>query len=598
MLPVLQQYWGYSAFRPLQKEAMESVMARQDSLVVLPTGGGKSLCYQVPALAREGMMVVVSPLIALMKDQVDVLIDNGISAAAVNSTLSVDERRMIAQQIEAGEIKLLYVAPERLCTAKMIDFLSKQKISAIAVDEAHCISTWGHNFRPEYRLLGELRNKLPDVDMHAYTATATEQVRHDICEQLQLKAPVVLTGNFDRPNLIYRIQRRQSLQTQVRKVIDRYPDSAGIIYCISRRQVDELSAALKEAGYRALAYHAGLENGERHRAQDAFLKEEVDIIVATVAFGMGIDKSNVRYVIHASATKSLENYQQETGRAGRDGLHSECVLFYSGNDFATWKRMLSDLTGDAALAAEEQLKTKSRYCSSLTCRHRALVEHFGQQYEKENCGACDVCLGEVELMPDSLVIAQKILSCVVRVDQRFGADYVANVLIGSRDQRILDNGHNELTTYNLLKGFTKSTIRGWIDQLIDQECLLREEEHQTIKLTPNGRQVLHGEIEPRLLQATKKSSTTKAEKPELQPDDQLLFEELRAERREIASEKGIAPFIVFSDVSLIDMAQKRPQTEAEFLNIHGVGQTKADQYAARFIERIKTYCENEAESNL
>ncbi|WP_296458624.1 DNA helicase RecQ [Rubinisphaera sp.] len=595
-MPVLQQYWGYSEFRPLQKEAMESVMARQDSLVVLPTGGGKSLCYQVPALAREGMMVVVSPLIALMKDQVDALIDNGISAAAVNSTLSVNERRKIAQQIEAGEIKLLYVAPERLCTGKMIDFLSKQKLSAIAVDEAHCISTWGHNFRPEYRLLGDLRNKLPDVDMHAYTATATEQVRHDICEQLQLKAPAVLTGNFDRPNLIYRIQRRQNLQTQVRQVIEKYPDSAGIIYCISRRQVDELSTALKEAGYRALAYHAGLENGERHRAQEAFLKEEVDIIVATVAFGMGIDKSNVRYVIHASATKSLENYQQETGRAGRDGLHSECVLFYSGNDFATWKRMLSDLSGEAALAAEEQLKIKSRYCSSLTCRHRALVEHFGQQYEKKNCGACDVCLGEVELMPDSLVIAQKILSCVVRVDQRFGADYVANVLIGSRDQRIFDNAHHELTTYNLLKGFTKSTIRGWIDQLIDQECLIRDEEHQTLKLTPRAKQVFHSEYEPRLLQATKKASTTRPEKPELQPDDQFLFEELRAERREIASEKGIAPFIVFSDVSLIDMAQKRPQTEAEFLNIHGVGQTKADQYATRFIERIKTYCENEAES--
>ncbi|MCG6157940.1 DNA helicase RecQ [Rubinisphaera margarita] len=594
----LKQYWGYPNFRPLQQQAMEAVMSQHDSLVVLPTGGGKSLCYQVPGLIREGLMVVVSPLIALMKDQVDALTEIGIPAAAVNSSLSFEERRDIVRRVESGELKMLYAAPERLCTEKMIDFLKRQKISAVAVDEAHCISSWGHNFRPEYRLLGELREHLPDIDFHAYTATATEQVRDDICRQLNLHDPLVLVGSFDRPNLSYRVQRRKKLHDQVKTVIDRHADEAGIIYCISRRQVDELTAKLQESGHRAVAYHAGLENEVRQRAQEAFLNEEADIVVATVAFGMGIDKPNVRYVLHASATKSIENYQQETGRAGRDGLPSECVLFHSGNDFATWRRMLDDLTGEAAQAAEEQLRLQSRFCNSLQCRHKALVEHFGQEFEVENCGACDVCLGEIEVMDDSLVVAQKIVSCVYRVDQRFGADYVAGVLTGSKDQRILDNGHHELSTYNLLQGYRKTTIREWIDQLIDQDCLVRQGEYQTLGMGPRSREVFNGDYAPRLLQAAAREKKSRASKPdatELSPMERELFDELRLLRRDLASEKGIAPFIVFGDASLIDMVRRRPTNLSEFLGIQGVGQKKADQYAAIFLKRIAEFCESHAE---
>ena len=390
LLEVLQKHWGYDSFRPLQREAMEAVLAGRDSVVVLPTGGGKSLCYQVPAVLMDGLAVIVSPLISLMKDQVDGLRECGIPAAAVHSALGPRERQEIADDIRADRLKLLYVAPERLCTARMLDFLQQRNVSFIAIDEAHCISNWGHDFRPEYRMLGELRERFPKVGVHGYTATATAEVRRDIATQLALQQTEFLVGNFDRPNLNYRVLRRARSGEQIHEVLQRHTGESGIIYCISRKEVDSLTGTLKEAGYKAAAYHAGLSDEERHRNQDAFLNEQVDVVVATVAFGMGIDKSNVRFVMHTGAPKSLEHYQQETGRAGRDGLEAECVLLHSGKDFMVWRKLNDQLVGDARTQLERNLRGMESFCTSVTCRHRALVEHFGQTYEGENCGACDV----------------------------------------------------------------------------------------------------------------------------------------------------------------------------------------------------------------
>lgn len=588
---VLERHWGYHAFRPLQQEAIQSVVEGRDSLVVLPTGGGKSLCYQVPALLHDGLTVVVSPLIALMKDQVDGLTDLGIAAAAVNSSQSAQEQREIATRIEAGEVKLLYVAPERLCTERMLNFLERQSLAVIAIDEAHCISTWGHQFRPEYRLLGPLRKRFPQVAMHAYTATATEQVRQDIVAQLRLQDAQVLVGDFDRPNLTYRVFPRQDIRRQVREVIDRFPGQAGIIYCQSRKQVEELNEFLQASGYRSAAYHAGLEHAQRQQGQEDFLNENVNIIVATVAFGMGIDKPNVRYVIHASATRSIENYQQETGRAGRDGLPAECHLFYGNRDFITWKKMLSDLPAEARASAEVQLRMKSDFCNGLRCRHRALVEHFGQTYAADNCGACDVCLGEMHELPDALVVAQKILSCVVRVEQRFGGDYVAGVLTGSRDHRILENGHDQLSTYGLLREYAKKEIRQWLDQLESQDLLIRRGEYNTLAVTPEGRRVFKGEVVPRLLQPRIDKASSRPQQGDLSADESQLFEALRQLRRSIAGEKQVAPFVIFGDVTLIDLARRRPDCADNFLQIHGVGQRKCQEYAARFIHVIQEFTE-------
>jgi ATP-dependent DNA helicase RecQ len=392
---VLRRYWGYESLRPLQAEAMHRVMAGKDSLVVIPTGGGKSLCYQLPALCRDGLALVVSPLISLMKDQVDRIRQHGIPAAYVNSTLSLNERQRVAEQIRRRELKLLYVAPERLLAGNTLSFLRSADLSLIAIDEAHCISSWGHDFRPEYRGLGVLKQQFPHLGVHAYTATADPRIRRDIAEQLRLVDPAILVGNFDRPNLTYRVVPVQGRFGQICEVIDRHPGQSGIIYCIGRKEVEQLAASLSTLGYCAAPYHAGLSPQVRKQNQEAFLQEEIRIIVATVAFGMGIDKPNVRFVLHARMPKSLEHYQQESGRAGRDGLPAECLLLYGRGDIVTWKRMLEDESPAAHRASLKSLQAMIRYCERATCRHAAIVQHFGQRLERGNCGACDYCLGEV-----------------------------------------------------------------------------------------------------------------------------------------------------------------------------------------------------------
>ncbi len=591
---ILRKYWGFDGFLPLQKEAITCVCEGRDSIVVLPTGGGKSLCFQAPALLLPGLTLVVSPLLSLMKDQVDSLLENGIPAARLDSSISSGERSEAIRLLRTRELRLLYVSPERLVMEGFLDFLKKSCISSVAIDEAHCVSMWGHDFRPEYRQLRILREALPGIPIGAYTATATAQVRHDIEEQLCLNQPAVLVGKFDRPNLLYRVRRRSNTFRQVSEALDRHRGETGIVYCIRRADVDEMCRHLADHGYRVVPYHAGMTDEDRKKSQSDFIEERKDTIVATIAFGMGIDKSNVRYVIHAGLPKSLENYQQESGRAGRDGLEAECILFYSGGDYLTWKAILGDTATEVGAIALNKLGQMYRYCSGVACRHRAIINYFGQDLDKENCRACDICLGEVEGVSDALVLAQKILSSVVRQGERFGADYTAGVLIGSREDRILANRHDQLSTYNILDGHTKSAARDWIEQLVEQECIARVGEYGVLQLTDKGRRVLKGKEQPLLLEPAKKKKAAEprlpAEKDSWEGVERGLFEVLRKLRRELAAERSLPAYIVFGDTALRDMARKRPSTPAAFLSVHGVGEKKLEQYGEAMLSAIRQYC--------
>jgi len=597
---VVQKYWGYDSLRPLQQEAMQAVIENRDSVVVLPTGGGKSLCFQAPAVCSSGLAVVVSPLISLMKDQVDAMTSCGVPAACVNSTHSPDERRRVIDDIISGEIKLLYVAPERLVMEHTLDFLQSIDVSFFAIDEAHCISEWGHDFRPEYRSLKMLKKEFPGIGVHCYTATATPQVRNDISQQLGLIDPEVLVGSFDRPNLSYQVERRHDRLGQIVDVLDRHQGESGIIYCISRKNVDEISASLNSQGFKTLPYHAGLDDTVRKKNQEAFIQEKTDIIVATVAFGMGIDKSNVRFVVHAGMPKSLEAYQQESGRAGRDGLEAECCLFYSGADFNLWKRLLGELDGPAYKAALSSLSAMYNFCTGVQCRHAAIVGYFGQTIESKSCQACDVCLDGLDQVDDPLILAQKILSCVVRLKQNYGGDYTAMVLAGSNDKRILEMKHDKLSTWGLLSDAGKRNIRDWIEQLIGQGFLLKYGEFNTLTLTESGQEILRGSGQPKLLKPRpqKKDSRASGKRSKVSEDDwegvdRELFELLRELRREIAEEKSVPAYIVFGDAALRDMAKLRPSTKEVFLEVKGVGEKKMQDYADEFIACIVAHCNEE-----
>ncbi|MBN2320561.1 MAG: RecQ family ATP-dependent DNA helicase, partial [Acidobacteria bacterium] len=455
----------------------------------------------------------------------------------------------------------------------------------------HCVSMWGHDFRPEYRKLSALRDILPGIPIGAYTATATEPVRRDIAEQLRLDRPEILVGNFDRPNLIYRVHRRTNALRQIRNVLDRHARESGIIYCIRRADVDAIARNLAAQGYRAAPYHAGMTDEERKRNQNAFIHEEVDIIVATVAFGMGIDKSNVRYVIHAAMPKSLEHYQQESGRAGRDGLEAECCLLFSGADYSTWKWILEDSEPQILETGAVKLGQMYRWCAGASCRHRAILRYFGQIPDKENCGACDICLSEVRGVPDALVLSQKILSSIIRQGERFGAGYTAGVLTASREDRILANRHDRLSTYGLLKESSRSAVRDWIEQLADQGYIERAGEYGVLKITAKGRLLLKGNAQPLLLEPAKKIPARKPLTAESSREsmDPELFENLRKLRLDLAREKGVPAYIIFGDATLRELARKRPSSPEDLLFVSGIGLKKRDTYGKRILEVIRKY---------
>jgi ATP-dependent DNA helicase RecQ len=566
---------------------MEAVLSGGDSLLVLPTGGGKSLCFQAPAIASDGLAIVVSPLISLMKDQVDTLVGNGVAAACYNSSMPSERKSDVARGVREGKYRLLYVAPERLVgdgADGFLNMLSSRPISFIAVDEAHCISQWGHDFRPEYRQLARLRDRWPAVGLHAYTATATARVRRDIVAQLGLRNATELVGSFDRPNLVYRVLARSSLKAQVLDVLERHRGQAGIIYCSSRKEVDAIAQWLQDTGWRARPYHAGMADEDRHANQDAFLNEEIDLIVATVAFGMGIDRSDVRFVIHAGAPQSLEHYQQESGRAGRDGLEAECVLIASGADFLKWRMML-EKNGELSDARRGLLRDMERYAASVGCRHKRLVSYFGETFTKADCGACDYCLGELESVTDPVTVARKILSCVARVGQRFGAAHVTNVLRGSDSEQVRSRGHHELSVFGLMKDATIDELRGYVDQLLAHGLLQQGgDEYPILQITSDGLSLLKDAgASPDLSLARQKRpdrrlpKRSRVETEGWEGVDRDLFEELRVLRLEIARRRRVPPYVIFHDTTLREIARSKPKTKEELRHVYGVGDRKAEE---------------------
>jgi ATP-dependent DNA helicase RecQ len=600
LVSALQRHWGFSSFRPLQREIVDAVVASRDSLLVLPTGGGKSLCFQLPALARDGLALVVSPLIALMKDQVDTLVGNGVPAACYNSAMTADQKASVRAGLREGRFRLLYVAPERLVgeagadAAGLIWKLSASPVSFIAVDEAHCISQWGHDFRPEYRQLAALRQTIPHASMHAFTATATSRVRRDIVSQLGLREPVQLIGSFDRPNLIYRVWPRANLRRQLLDVLGRHRGEAGIIYCLSRRDVEELAAWLCEQGHRAVPYHAGMADDDRHRNQDAFLNEEVDIVVATVAFGMGIDRSDVRVVIHAGAPQSLEHYQQESGRAGRDGLEAECVLIASPADFLKWRALL-ERNGELSDERRSLMRDMERYVTRVGCRHRHVVQYFGQSYDRDACDACDYCLGELESVAEPVMLARKILSCVARVGQRYGAGHVTNVLRGNQTEQLASRGHAQLSTFGLLGDCSVDEVRGYIDQLLGHGLLLQTDDaYPVLRLTTSGAEFMRtgqpaAEFSLARQRRPEKGRAAPRARIEIESWDRVdrsAFERLRAMRLDIARSRGVPPYVIFHDSTLRELARVKPRTLDELAGVYGMGARKIESFGEIVLQTL------------
>jgi ATP-dependent DNA helicase RecQ len=590
MQNLLKTHFGFDQFLPLQEEIIRWVLAKKDAFVLMPTGGGKSLCFQLPALLLPGLTLVISPLIALMKDQVDALQANGLPAEFINSTLSYAEIEQIQRQAQAGKIKILYVAPERLAVSEFQHFLQQITVSLIAIDESHCISEWGHDFRPDYRNLKTLRDIFPKVPVMALTATATLKVREDIISQLSLEQAQIFISSFNRPNLSYAVLPKKDSYEQLINLLRKHQQDSAIIYCFSRKDTEHLAADLRNEGFKALPYHAGLESEARRTNQEKFIRDEVQIIVATIAFGMGIDKPDVRLVIHYSLPKSIEGYYQETGRAGRDGLPSRCVLFFSYADKIKQQYFIRQIENEAERQnAYQKLEQMVAYGELATCRRAHLLAYFGEAYQPGKCDGCDVCLSPPEEF-DATIISQKIMSAILRTGEQFGVGYIIDVLRGARNQKILEREHDKLSVYGIVKDFSKEDLRHLIGQLVSRKLIEKHgDEFPLLGIGQPGRDFLKNREE---IYLPKFKSNGKAPQPSDAPEagyDQELFEQLRRLRKNLADEKGVPPFVVFGDLALRQMALYLPQSAENFAKISGVGAEKLKQYGAIFTEVIQAY---------
>ena len=590
----LKKYFGYDTFRPMQEEIINTVYDKKDALVLMPTGGGKSLCFQIPAITQDGICLVVSPLISLMKDQVESLRGNGIEAAFLNSSLTDKEQSAVEDDVYNGSIKLLYVSPEKMISQSFLPLIRQANISLFAIDEAHCISSWGHDFRPEYTRLQFLKKQFPDVPLIALTATADKVTRRDIVTQLQLHQPKVFIASFDRPNISLKVAQGQKKIQQILNFIAERPNQSGIIYCLSRKNTEDVCAKLLAQGIKAGFYHAGMNDRERSKVQEEFINDNIPVICATIAFGMGIDKSNVRWVIHHNLPKNMEGYYQEIGRAGRDGVKADALLFYSFRDVMVLREIIQSNNSENEEMHLSKLERMVQYADAMICRRKILLAYFGETYEK-NCGNCDVCKNPPQLF-DGTVIAQKALSAIFRLKEKVGIRMLIDVLRGSRRQEIIANNFDKIKTYGMGADIGFGDWQHLIHQLINLGFIeIAYDDHNTLKLAPASKAILFENQKVRLVKMADikqrhEERKTKAKTVSVrQRVRDELFEHLRQLRKELAVKRGVPPYVVFSDASLEEMAATRPTTDAEMSEISGVGETKLRQFGPAFIKAIVNF---------